>query len=78
VRWNNEDGVMITWQVDYTTPIAPGLGIRGNRRVEKLVERLAFLPRDFGTGEEASRRAHAIVTELDSMGIRFEPEAQPA
>ena len=75
VRWKNDDAVMITWQVDYTTPIASGFPLRTNRRIEKLVERLTFLPRDLGTDDAAARRARAIVDELEALGIRQEPAA---
>lgn len=75
VRWNNDDAVMLTWQFDYATPIAQGFGVRGNRRVEKLVDRLTFLVRDWGTGDEAERRGRAALSELESLGVRqLEPE----
>lgn len=71
-RWENEDAVMITWQVDFATPLASGLGIAGNRRVEKLIERLTFLPRDIGTGPEAAERVRAMLAELEAMGVRMD------
>lgn len=71
VRWHSEEAVMITWQVDFATPIAAGLGPKKNRRIEKLVERLNFLVRDWGTGDEAARRGRAIVDELASLGVRM-------
>ncbi|MEZ5288667.1 MAG: radical SAM protein [Vicinamibacterales bacterium] len=69
-RWQNEDAVMITWQVDYATPLASGLGLTGNRRVEKLVERLTFLPRDIGTDADAAVRVRDMLQELETMGVR--------
>ena len=78
VRWKSDNAVMITWQVDYATPLVPGLNLKANRRIEKLVERLTFLARDWGTDESAPARARAIVAELDQLGVRMASEPATA
>lgn len=71
-RWKNEDGVLMLWQMQYETPLIPDATPQKSRRVEKLIERLAFLPRDLGEGEDARRRFDAIAAELGSLGVFLE------
>jgi radical SAM superfamily enzyme YgiQ (UPF0313 family) len=71
-RWGNEDAVMISWQVDYAAPLVPGIGVKKNRRIEKLIERLTFLPRDLGADARAGTRARAMLDELETLGVRQE------
>lgn len=67
-RWNNEEGVMSLWQARYENPLVPGLSVRTNRRIEKLVERLAFLQRDLPK-EMCSKYCRSILDELRGYGI---------
>lgn len=71
-RWKNEDGVLMLWQMSYEMPLVPDASPQTNRRIEKLVERLAFIPKDFGDGDEAERRIDATVRELDEIGVALE------
>jgi radical SAM superfamily enzyme YgiQ (UPF0313 family) len=69
-RWKNDAAVLISWQTNYAAPLVPGIGAKANRKIEKAIERLAFLPRDLGTGKDAATRARALVGELERMGVR--------
>jgi anaerobic magnesium-protoporphyrin IX monomethyl ester cyclase len=71
-RWKNEAGVLMLWQMQYETPLVPDATPQVNRRIEKLVERLAFLPRDLGEGADARRRFDAIIGELGELGVHLE------
>lgn len=73
LRWKNEDGVMLLWQFDYETPFVPHLSDRINQRIEKLVERLAFLTKDFPQNEEREHRFCQIIDELSRYGITYHP-----
>ncbi len=73
VLWNNEDAAMISWQFDFAAPLGPGLRPKQNTRIEKLIERLVYLPRDWGADNAAARRARAIVDELAGLGVHQEP-----
>ncbi|HEU5059602.1 MAG TPA: radical SAM protein [Kofleriaceae bacterium] len=71
-RWKNEEGVLMLWQMQYETPLVPDATPQVNRRVEKLVERLAFLPRDHRDDEQARRRFAALLAELGELGVSLE------
>lgn len=47
VRRRNEDAVLIIWQDSYQRWLIPTLTRRDNLRIEKAVERIAMLPRDY-------------------------------
>lgn len=68
-RWNNEKGVLSLWQAKYENPLIPELSMQTNRRIEKLIERLAFLERDFKDEKLARERYDSIMKELNSYGI---------
>lgn len=73
VRWNNERAVPFLWQPSYQTPLLPGAGPETNYRVEKLVERLGFLPVDVPDGRRAGPMFRDIITELAALGVHWEP-----
>jgi len=68
-RWKNEEGVLSLWQLSYERPLVPDLNLQKNYRIEKLLERLAFLRKDWGVGEASTHRFRSIFDELRSMGI---------
>ncbi len=70
-RWKNESGVLMLWQMQYDTPLVPDASPQANRRIEKLVERLAFLPRDFPDADAAGRRFASIERELEALGVEW-------
>lgn len=74
LRWKNDRGVMLLWQMDYQTPLAPHLTDAENRRVEKLVERLAFVPKEF-SGDSAAQVTRRCLDELQQLGIDIAPPA---
>ena len=52
VRWQNEYAVAVEWQLQYDLPLNPSLNFTDNYRIEKLIERLAFVENDFSNDEE--------------------------
>jgi hypothetical protein len=68
-RWKNEEGVLSLWQLSYERPLVPDLNLQKNYRIEKLLERLAFLRKDWGFGEASTHRFRSIFDELRLMGI---------
>jgi radical SAM superfamily enzyme YgiQ (UPF0313 family) len=70
VRWKNEKAVSVLWQIPYQLPIMPERSTRDNYRVEKLLERLAFAPKDYRHDQDYVRRlSREIVRELTERGI---------
>jgi anaerobic magnesium-protoporphyrin IX monomethyl ester cyclase len=70
-RWKNENGVFFDWQYLYEDPLIPDLDARSNYRVEKLIERLAFLVKDVGENQLAVSRCHSILQELRDLGVEL-------
>jgi hypothetical protein len=71
VRWKNERAVLSLWQGSYDEPLIPGLNHQENNRIEKLVERLAFLPKDFESETSGTARFNAIENELSNFGVEI-------
>jgi hypothetical protein len=69
VRWGSEAALMQLWQTDYQRPFLPDASVTVNQRVEKLLERLAFVPKDLGTGAQAAETCRALLDELTSLGV---------
>lgn len=70
VRWKNENAVAVQWQLPYQLPLIPELGLRENYRLEKLLERLAYAPKDFPDDpERVVAETDAAVRELGQAGI---------
>jgi anaerobic magnesium-protoporphyrin IX monomethyl ester cyclase len=68
-RWRSEESVLLLWQMAFDAPLVPELPARANRRIEKLIERLAFLPKD--GRDDARETFDGIVRELDRFGVRL-------
>ncbi len=68
-RWRNENAVVLLWQMKYQLPLAPNLSRRQNYRVEKLVERLAFIPEDLKDDHAARQHWAAAMSELNALGV---------
>jgi radical SAM superfamily enzyme YgiQ (UPF0313 family) len=78
VRWKNENAVALLWQTDYQTPLLPHQSARTNYRVEKLVERIAFLPVDHPDSERSAPLLEALLADLAALGVSHRPSAPPA
>lgn len=79
-RWNNDRGVLMLWQMKYETPLVPEASPQVNRRIEKLIERLGFLGKDFASDPDAraAARFDAIVAELAELGVSLaDPDPTP-
>jgi hypothetical protein len=69
VRWNSDRALLQQWQSDYQRPLVPEADVTTNQRIEKLIERLAFAPKDLGDGATASTKCHALIEELGALGV---------
>ncbi|MBI4864407.1 MAG: radical SAM protein [Candidatus Riflebacteria bacterium] len=65
-RWKNDAAVLRQWQLDYQSPLVPELDRRANLRLEKLLEKLAFLRKDRGRDSDLCRK---LLHEVSLMGI---------
>lgn len=68
-RWRNEHAIHELWQPRYARPLVPDVDLQTNYRIEKLVEQLAYLAKDLGTGEAEAARCQAILGELERHGV---------
>jgi anaerobic magnesium-protoporphyrin IX monomethyl ester cyclase len=73
-RWKNEHAVHELWQPRYQRPLVPDVDLQTNYRIEKLVEQLAYLAKDLGTGDAVAARCRAILDELRELGVRESDE----
>jgi len=70
VRWQNEYAVAVEWQLQYDLPLNPSLNFTDNYRIEKLIERLAFVENDFSNDEEKIKQiSESIINELQSYNV---------
>jgi radical SAM superfamily enzyme YgiQ (UPF0313 family) len=70
-RWQNDDAVLNLWQASFSRPLVPERDVQDNRRVEKLVERLAFVAKDLGYGAAAGERCRSLLAELRAAGVEY-------
>lgn len=78
VRWKNDRAVTVMWQIQYQ-PLMPEHSHANNYRVEKLLERLAFGPKDFADDPARVRAMSAsYVRELEELGVFLAPEQHAA
>jgi len=69
VRWKNDHAVNDVWQSAYTRPFVPGAPLSVNLKVEKAIDRLGHVVKDFGDDEAAARRCRALLDELTALGV---------
>jgi len=70
VRWKNEYAVATEWQLPYVLPLNPNLGFTENYRIEKLIERLAFVVKDFKNNPDMiDKITKDVVEELATLGV---------
>jgi hypothetical protein len=83
VRRKNDHAVVSLWQREYARPLLPTADRKGNLVVEKALERLAMVPRDY---DDVAEAADCVTRQLDVLrgkGVEFapgtgEPEDLPA
>ena len=68
-RWRNDHAVHELWQLWHVRPLVPDLDLHANYRIEKLIERLAYLVKDLGEDAAAAGRCRGMLDELSSLGI---------
>ncbi|MBR4672472.1 MAG: radical SAM protein [Bacilli bacterium] len=72
VRWKNEFAVGTEWQLPFDLPLNPNLDFTKNYRIEKLIERLAFVTKDFkGNQELIDAITESVVQELSTLGVHI-------
>lgn len=75
VRWKNEFAVATEWQLPYDLPLNSDLDFTKNYRIEKLIERIAFVDKDFAGDEDKIRSiTETSVKELESLGVFIEEQ----
>jgi radical SAM superfamily enzyme YgiQ (UPF0313 family) len=75
VRRDRDDAVLLLWQGEFQHWLLPHLTRRQNLRAEKLIERLAFLPRDVAGETDIRGRAVELLDGLYDLGIEARPGA---
>lgn len=72
VRWENDFGVLLLWQMRYEMPLIPDLSVKDNYKLEKLIERLAFVERDYiGNIETIKSKSEKIRTQLKELKVHI-------
>ncbi|MEK6374407.1 MAG: radical SAM protein [Acidobacteriota bacterium] len=75
-RWDSEHAVLNLWQPQYEEPLIHDRGVAENRRLEKLLERLAFAEADWSDDpSEADSRTRATLASLEALGVTSDPRA---
>lgn len=73
-RWSSDEAVLLLWQTDWITPLLPLASARVNLNLEKLIERLAFLPRDLPKPSDGGRHLAGLLEDLARHGIYLASE----
>ncbi len=68
-RWQSDRAVHDLWQPAFMRPFMPGISQPANLRLEKALERLAYLVKDLGQDEAAAARCRGLLAELESLGV---------
>jgi radical SAM superfamily enzyme YgiQ (UPF0313 family) len=68
-RWKNDHAVHDLWQPNYMRPFMANLTMPNSIKLEKALERLAYLVKDRGEGEDAAATCRGLLDELSSMGV---------
>lgn len=68
-RWDSDEAVWLFWQRDFQTPLIPGNERWADLYIQKLVERLAFLPLDMPEPGLGKRWLDATLWQLQMQGI---------
>lgn len=72
VRWKNTDAVHNLWQTQFESPLLPHMDHAHNRRVEKLIERLALVEKDYRSQpHEIRERTRTTVHGLRALGVEI-------
>lgn len=71
VRWKNDNGVLLLWQQRYQSPLAPSLSHEENILLEKLIERLSFLLKDYEDDLIVLEKFQEISNRLKKLGVYF-------
>ncbi len=73
VRWESERAVLSLWQSQYEEALLRDRSLDDNRRVEKLIERLAFAESDWPDDHaEVDRRTQSALAGLEALGVTVE------
>lgn len=71
MRRKNENAVLLHWQAMYESPILPRWPRPANNRAEKLIERLAMVPKDHPDPAAARRAVTNHLEDLAAFGVRL-------
>jgi tRNA A37 methylthiotransferase MiaB len=76
VRWKSDDAVTVLWQTDYQLPLMPHVSAKTNARVEKLVERVGMLPRDYPDPQDGVPLLVSTLDRLRECGVFLDVPAR--
>ncbi len=68
-RWQNDHAVHELWQLWHMRPLVPEADLWTNYRIEKAIERLAYLVKDRGDDDDAAGRCRSLLDELSGLGV---------
>ena len=70
--------VLLYWQGQYDEALMPDASAETNLAVEKAVERLALVARDYPDAEAGAAQVQRQLAVLDRYGVTPDPAAAPA
>jgi hypothetical protein len=73
VRVQNPHAVLLLWQARYQHWLMPHLGAAKNLGLEKLVERIGFLVRDFPDAASRQKQLQSLLNSLETFGVYRDP-----
>jgi radical SAM superfamily enzyme YgiQ (UPF0313 family) len=68
-RWQSDHAVHDLWQPNYMRPFMRDLRMPQTLRLEKAIERLAYLLKDHGEGEASAARCRGLLAELSELNV---------
>ncbi|MBF6063307.1 radical SAM protein [Nocardia terpenica] len=71
IRRKNDHAVVSLWQREYERPLLPTADRKGNLVMEKALERLAMVPRDFTDIDAAADNVRHQLDVLHGLGVEF-------
>lgn len=69
VRWKSDNAVLLLWQMNFDWPLLPHLSVKDNLKIEKALERLGMLPRDYPDPIKGRKWIYALLEELETYNI---------
>jgi hypothetical protein len=68
-RWQNDRAVHDLWQPSYMRPFMRDLTMPRSIKLEKALERLAYLVKDLGESEQSAATCRGLLSELNEFDV---------